>query len=243
MITLQELADKINCAMAIGAHPDDLEFECSGTMALLSKMGKSVFYVVATTGDKGKSDLKVSSFELSQIREEEQRAAAAAIGAQGVEFLRFYDGEIENNLVLRAKLVENIRRYRPDVIFVMDPSNRSFDNPYSHHRDHRIIGEAAFDAAYPASGNSNYFQDQLLAGLTTHEAKGMCFFGTQAPNLYVDITGVIDIKIQALLCHKSQVSHVTGLEKILKEKFSKYGQEAGCEYAESFRWMAIEKIV
>ena len=243
MINLQKLVDKMNCVMAIGAHPDDLEFECSGTMALLSKMGKSVVYVIATTGDKGKADLKVSNFELSRIREEEQKASAAAIGAQGVEFLRFKDGELENNLALRAKLVENIRRYRPDVLFVMDPAHRSFNNPYTHHRDHRIIGEATFDAAYPASGNSNYFQDQLLAGLTTHEAKGMCFFGTHAPDLYVDITDVIDIKIKALLCHKSQVSHVTSLEKILKEKFGRHGQEAGCEYAEAFRWMAIEKIV
>jgi LmbE family N-acetylglucosaminyl deacetylase len=241
MITFHELADKINCAMAIAAHPDDLEFECTGTMALLRKMGKTVVYVVATTGDKGKADLQVSSYELARIREEEQRVAAASVGVHEVVFLRFSDGELENNAPLRARIVENIRRYRPDVLFAMDPAHRTFNNPYIHHRDHRVIGEAVFDSAYPASGNANFFQDQLIAGLKPHEPKGLCFFGTHAPDLYVDVTNVMDDKIRALLCHKSQVSHMKHLETVMKEEFHKHGQKAGCLYAEAFRWVPIEK--
>ncbi|HLC15309.1 MAG TPA: PIG-L deacetylase family protein [Thermodesulfovibrionia bacterium] len=241
MITFQELADKIGCAMAIAAHPDDLEFECAGTMALLRKLGKTVVYVIATTGEKGKSDLQLSSYEISRIREEEQREAAAAVGVHEVVFLRFSDGELENNAPLRARLVENIRRYCPDVIFAMDPAHRAFNNPYIHHRDHRIIGEAVFDAAYPASGNSNFFQEQLIAGLNPHEPKALCFFGTHAPDLYVDITSVMNDKIRALMCHKSQVSHMQHLENVMKEEFNKHGQKAGCLYAEAFRLVSVEK--
>ncbi|RMD57490.1 MAG: PIG-L family deacetylase [Nitrospirae bacterium] len=239
MTTYREIFDNIKRVMAIAAHPDDIDFECNATIHLLRKMGKDVTYVICTGGEKGGRSSSLSSYDLIKIREYEQREAALKVGVERVVFLRFKDGEIENNKQLRAKIVEQIRRYKPDVIFAPDPANLTFTNPCISHRDHRIVGEAVFDASYPASGNINYFPEQLLDGLECHEAIGLCFFSTHAPNLYVDISSVIEKKIEALQCHKSQLEHIKELKSIVKERFRRMGQMAGCEYAEAFRWLKI----
>ncbi len=222
-------------ALVVSAHPDDLDFGCSGTVALWRRTGTRVAYVICTNGDKGTEDPEVTPEDLSLIRQEEQRAAARTVGVDEVLFLGFADGELQNEPALRRALVEVIRRFRPEVILCQDPANSTFENAYVSHADHRAAGEAAFDAVYPAAGSLRFFPEMTSLGLTPHRVREALFFGTHAPNLWVDITPVIDIKIRALLCHKSQVGHRDDLERFIRERFHLAGEPAGFQYAEPFR--------
>ncbi len=192
-------------------------------------------YVICTNGDKGSEDPELTAEGLSVIRQREQRAAASIVGVEEVVFLGFADGELQNGPPLRRALVEVIRRFRPDVILCQDPANRTFENAYVSHADHRAAGEAAFDAVYPAAGSRRFFPEMISLGLKPHKVREAFFFGTHAPNLWVDITPVIDIKIRALFCHQSQVGHRDDLERFVRERFRLAGEPVGLEYAEPFR--------
>lgn len=226
-------------ALVISAHPDDLDFGCSGTVALWTKAGCQVVYVICTNGDKGTEDPSISPEELASIRQREQTSAARLVGVDEVMFLGYEDGELENTPDLRRRLVEAIRRVRPQVVLCQDPGNRAFENVYVSHRDHRQAGEAAFDALYPASGNSGFFPELLSRGLPPHHVEQVFFFGTHAPNHWVDISEVIDLKIQALLCHESQVGQREGLETFIRQRFREIGQAMGFAYAEPFRCISL----
>jgi LmbE family N-acetylglucosaminyl deacetylase len=226
-------------ALVVSAHPDDLDFGCSGTVALWRRAGTRVAYVICTDGDKGGEDPHIPAEVLSDVRRREQRAAAGLVGVAEVYFLGFADGELENNLALRESLVELVRRFKPDVILCQDPANRAFDNAYLSHGDHRAAAEAAFDAVYPAAGSHRFFPRMSSLGLKPHKVREALFFGTHAPNFWVDITSVIEIKIQALLCHRSQVSHPDEVERFIRRRFSEAGEAVGFEYAEPFRRLLL----
>jgi LmbE family N-acetylglucosaminyl deacetylase len=226
-------------ALVICAHPDDLDFGCCGTVALWRRAGAQVAYVICTNGDKGSDDLRIAPQELARMRKEEQRKAALTVGVEEVLFLEFPDGELENSLDLRRQLVGAIRRVRPQVVLCQDPANRTFENVYVAHRDHRVAGEAAFDALYPAAGNARFFPDLLDRGLAPHKVQEVYFFGSHAPNHWVDITSVMDLKLQALNCHTSQVAHRESFEAFIRDRFREAGRTAGYAYAEPFRRLPL----
>jgi LmbE family N-acetylglucosaminyl deacetylase len=227
------------CALVISAHPDDLDFGCSGTVAQWVRAGSRVAYVICTNGDKGTDDADFTAADLARIRQREQTAAAELIGVRDVTFLGVADGELENTPDLRRKLVAAIRRVRPQVILCQDPANRTFENVYGSHRDHRQAAEAAFDSLYPAAGNPRFFPELLAQGLAPHHAEEAFFFGTTAPNFRVDISEVIDLKIHALQCHASQVEKFEDLATFLKERHREMGKPAGYPYAEVFRRLRL----
>lgn len=234
-----EMMEGVKRALVISAHPDDVDFGCSGAVALLCKRGVDVLYVICTNGDKGTRDPDISREELIETRKREQMEAAKTVGVHRVEFLGFEDGELENTHGLRMRLVEAMRAFRPDIVICQDPGNRSFENPYVSHRDHRMAAEAAFDAMYPASGNSRFFPELSGKGLRPHSVREAYFFGTHAPNYWVDITEVIDLKISALRCHRSQLGDRLDVEKFVRERFSEAGRAAGYPYAEPFRRLLL----
>jgi LmbE family N-acetylglucosaminyl deacetylase len=221
--------------LVVAAHPDDLDFGCAGTVALWTKAGSQVSYVICTSGDKGSDDPFMDRDLLARTRQEEQMEAARVIGVSDVHFLGFEDGSLENDVDLRRTLVRCIRRLRPDVILCHDPGNRSFENPYVSHRDHRAVSEAVFDAVYPASGNPHFFPELLAEGLAPHKVREMLFFGTQSPNFWQDITHVMDLKIKAILSHRSQIADPEQMEKFLRLRFEEAGKRVGVPYAEPFR--------
>jgi LmbE family N-acetylglucosaminyl deacetylase len=226
-------------ALVISAHPDDLDFGCSGTVALWRQAGCDVAYLICTDGSKGSDDPSLAPEEIARIRQEEQIAAARVVGVERVDFLGFSDGELENTLALRKGLVEAIRRFRPQVVLCQDPANRSFENVYVSHRDHREAGEAAFDAVYPASGSPLFFPELGTEGLAPHRVDAFLFFGTHAPNHWVDITPVMDLKLRAIFSHTSQVGHRPELEEFIRLIFHEAGKAAGYEYAEPFRRVIV----
>ena len=223
--------------LVFSAHPDDLDYGCSGTVAKWTKEGREVHYCILTDGSKGKFD-KISDNKIVKIREKEQTNAAKVVGAKNVIFLREKDGELENTKELRKKLVKVIRRIKPDIILSPDPSNRSFDNFYRFHRDHRVAGEAVFDALYPAAGSPAFFPE-LTKQYPPHRINESWFYATDKPNVFVDISGMINKKLEALKQHKSQIIDFKEIEQRIKSWGRKFGERAKVKYAEGFRKVGL----
>ncbi len=182
------------------AHPDDAESFSGGTIARLVAEGRDVHYLVITRGDKGSDDYAMTPERLAPIREEEQRNAARILGVQSVTFLEGYsDGLVDPTLELRQELTFKIREWQPDVVFTFDPWKR-----YEIHPDHRAVGLCTFDAIAAARGWMNY-AEQLHNGIREQKVKQVYFFNTDEPNHWVDISEVIDQKIEARCAHASQI--------------------------------------
>jgi LmbE family N-acetylglucosaminyl deacetylase len=218
--------------MAIFAHPDDAEFLCSGTIARYVASGYRAQYVLATSGDKGSDDYSATSTELAALREAEQLAAARVLGVEDVRFLRHLDGEVEVSLPFRRELALVIRQHQPDVILTFDPWQR-----YQIHPDHRAVGQTTLDAV-AAARDHLYYPEQLGDEVREHRVHNMYCFATDYPNHYVDITSTIDLKIEALLCHSSQIRS-EGLAERIRARARQAGQELGVEYAEAFHYLPM----
>jgi len=220
--------------LAIGAHPDDLDFSCAGTAAKFVKEGNEVFYLIVSDGSKGNSKLKSNKNKLAQIRIKEQKEAAKALGVKTF-FLGFRDGEVENTKSLRKELVKIIRKIRPDIIISFDPANLNFDNVYRFHRDHRQVAEAVFDSMYPAAHNSAYFSQLPKKGYLPYRVRESWFYATKEPNKFIDITKTIEKKITALSHHQSQILDIKEVGKRVKSWAKEVGKKKGYKYAEAFR--------
>ncbi|MEN8141372.1 MAG: PIG-L deacetylase family protein [Thermodesulfobacteriota bacterium] len=186
-------------ALIIAPHPDDAEIGAGGTIARWIREAKEVVYVVCTDGSKGSRDRSLTSAELAVIRQGEQLKAAETLGVTDVVFLNYHDQELEDTTEFRRDLVREIRRYRPEVVVTMDPYRR-----YIYHRDHRITGQAALDAVFPAARTHLSYPDLLAAGFAPHRVREMLFIGAEEINYRVDITDTFATKVKALKCHRSQ---------------------------------------
>ncbi|HEU5287963.1 MAG TPA: PIG-L family deacetylase, partial [Candidatus Limnocylindria bacterium] len=161
-------------AMAIFAHPDDVDFGCSGTLASWIERGTHVTYCVITSGQKGTHDPKMTPARMAAIREREQRAAGTAIGVEGFVFLRHQDGELERSMRLRAEVCRAIRVHKPDVVFTNDPWGH-----YQMHPDHRVAGWSGLDGVIAARDHL-FFPEQLRGGkLKHHRVSRVLLFGTR----------------------------------------------------------------
>lgn len=223
-------------ALAIYAHPNDPEISCGGTLARWADAGCDVHVLVCARGEKGSTEIDVDTDVLARTRAEEMAAAGAVLGVRGREQLELDDGAVENTAELRGRLVEAIRRLRPDVVVCPDPTAVFFGDRYFNHRDHRQAGWAVLDAIAPAAGNPHYFPD---AG-AVHNVGCAYLSGTLEPNAWVDVTTSIERKIDALLCHRSQLGE-TGewFRDLVHERAEEGGRAAGVRYAEGFRRLAF----
>jgi LmbE family N-acetylglucosaminyl deacetylase len=231
----QELLDEQKRVLLVAAHPDDPEFSSGGTVARWVRAGIEVIYVVATSGDKGTPDRKMTGERLSNMREEEQRAAAARLGVKEVVFLRFPDGELTPNLELRGAVTRMIRLYKPYVVMTHDPLTLFYNNEFINHPDHRAIGQATIDAIYPTARDPLQFNDQIKEGLEPHKVKEIFIFGTEQPNVLVDISEAIEDKIEALKLHVSQVGPAEELAQRIRTRSAQVAEPHGLAYAEAFR--------
>ena len=218
-------------ALVIVAHPDDAEFLCAGSVARWVSEGWEVGYVLVTSGDKGTHDEEMTSERLAEIREEEQRAAAKALGVSTCVFLGYPDGFVEDTAELRGELVREIRRFKPDVVVTWDPYRLGHN-----HRDHRLTGQAALDAAYPLSRSHLYYPEHLAEGLEPHRAKEALLAGSDRSNYHVDVSDFFHKKMKALRCHKSQLGRYPSSEvrKRVRQRMAEVGKEAGFKLAEAF---------
>jgi LmbE family N-acetylglucosaminyl deacetylase len=184
-------------ALAVGAHPDDVEFGCGGTLAKWAAGGTTIMHVVCTDGAKGSWDPAEPVAELVATRQDEQRAAARALGGSGddVVFLGYTDGELQAGIDERRELARCIRRLRPDVVLGHDPWRR-----YRLHPDHRNAGFLVTDAIV-AARDPHFFPD---IGPSPHRPSALLLWEADEPNHTEDITASFEHKLRALLAHRSQ---------------------------------------
>jgi len=225
------LSETIERVMVVTAHPDDSEFGAGGTVAKLAKQGCEVTYVIVTNGDKGSSDRAMTPERLAKIREEEQRNAARTLGVERVEFLGYPDCELEDTRDLRRDITRQIRRWRPDLLITQNP-HRTY-NLYASHRDHRITAGAVLDCVYPLARDHLAFPE-LLPEVEPHKVREIHLMQWENPQLVVDISDTMDLKLKALACHASQLGNFPAVEKRVRERSAELGKPKGYVYAEAF---------
>ena len=223
-------------ALAVYAHPDDPEVSCGATLARWARAGSEVHVLVCARGEKGSTDPATDPDDLARRRVEEMAAAGAVLGLAGREQLPLADGDLENTPALRVEIVAAIRRVRPDVVVCPDPTAVFFGDTYFNHPDHRSTGWATLDSVSPAAANPHYFP---TAG-PPHRVASVLLSGTLEPNLWVDAGPTLDAKVEAVLCHRSQLEEEgEWFGAVLRQRAEDGGRLAGVRYAEGFRRLSL----
>jgi len=219
-------------AVAVVAHPDDLEYGAASAVARWTSQGKKVSYLLATRGEAGIAGMAPS--EVGPLRVAEEQASAAVVGVTQVEFLDHVDGLVEYGIPLRRDLAAAFRRLRPDVVITM-----SFDLTWGeegpvNHADHRAVGLAVLDACRDAA-NEWVFPE---AGPACPPIAAAYVIANAEPTHYVDVTDTIEFGIASLREHRA---YVEGLgyefnpDEFLRDMAGYVGLGAGCDYAVSMR--------
>ena len=228
-------------ALAIGAHPDDVEFGCGATLAKWSAAGTVVHHLICTDGSKGSWDPSADTASLVVARQAEQRAAAAALGATGdCVFLGWPDGELESGLRQRWEVAYWIRVLRPEVVLGHDPWKR-----YRLHPDHRHAGLLAVEGIV-AARDPLFFPEQ---GEPPHRPNALLLWEAEEPDHVEDVEGFADAKLAALLEHRSQfrstmriddpaaTDEVTAFRERILTRLGEQGAIAGFTRGEAFKLM------
>ncbi|HEU4440170.1 MAG TPA: PIG-L deacetylase family protein [Methylomirabilota bacterium] len=229
----------IRRVLVVTAHPDDSEFGAGGTVARLVQEGKQVAYCIVTNGDKGSSDRSMTPARLAEIRAEEQRNAARVLGVEAVDFLGFPDCEVEDTRETRRAVTAAIRRHRPDRLIVQNPHRTK--NLGASHRDHRTVAGIALDCVYPLARDHMAFPELLAQGLEPHRVREVYMMWWEQPEIVVDISDTIDLKIKALACHASQFKDFAAVERRVRERAAFLGKPWGYAYAETFDVITLDR--
>jgi LmbE family N-acetylglucosaminyl deacetylase len=229
-------------ALAIGAHPDDVEFGCGATLAKWAAAGCRIHHLVCTDGSKGSWDPDEDTAALVAVRQQEQREASVALGGAGdVTFLGWRDGELEAGMRQRWEVAYRIRVVKPDVVLGHDPWRR-----YRLHPDHRHAGFLATDGIV-AARDPHFFPEQ---GAAPHRPDALLLWEADDPDHVEDVTGHVQSKMAALLAHRSQyrsTMHISGtgeggevarFRSDVAAELAEQGRPAGFAYGEAFKLMA-----
>jgi LmbE family N-acetylglucosaminyl deacetylase len=212
--------------LAVFAHPDDVDFGCAGTVASWIEAGIEVTYLIATRGDAGGFD-DTPRDQMPLLREKEQRAAAAAVGVEHVEFLDGYaDGPVTPSLALRRDITAAIRRWRPDRVLTSSPLRRWERIAGPSHPDHLAVGEATTCAIYPDARNPFAHPELLREGLEPWVVREIWYSGGPDPDHIVDVTEAYPRKLAALREHVSQTAHLD-LDGVLRTRMAATAEAGG----------------
>jgi len=227
------------------AHHDDIEFGVAGSVARWRAEGSPVTYVIITDGGAGSNDPSVKRAALVERRQQEQLAAAQAVGVDDVRFLGYTDGELQPTLALRRDLARLLRQIRPYRVVLQDPTSVLLGAEYINHPDHRAAGEAALYAVFPSSETRPIFPELLAEGYEPHKVSEVFLTLTTHPTHYVDTSAYEEAKLAALACHVSQIGEgkeaEAGALKWVREWDAETGQKFGLAYAETYRVMKFDQ--
>ena len=224
-------------ALAIGAHPDDIEFGCGATLAKWAADGCTVHHLVCTDGSKGTWDTGADKTALAAQRQVEQREAARRLAgdhAGECRFLEYVDGELDSDLVARGRVAGVIRELRPDVVLGHDPWKR-----YRLHPDHRHAGLLTCDAVV-AARDPHFYPEH---GIPHHRPERLLLFEADVPNHTEDVTDWVDTKLHALEAHESQFEstmhardgdQLLAFRRRIAERLAGLGRSHGVGAAEVF---------
>lgn len=227
-------------ALAVAAHPDDVEFECGATLAKWSEAGATVHVLICTDGSKGTWDVNADTNALIVRRQTEQQEAARRLGATGeVRFLGAEDGELDHTVERHSHLSRIIRELQPEVVLGHDPWQR-----WRIHPDHRAAGWLTVDAVV-AARDPHYHREHDVAH---HRPAALLLFECEEPDhLEAVEQSHLEAKVSALLAHESQFETTMEIDadddgtqaqefrqRILREARD-HGRRGGVRYAEAFR--------
>jgi LmbE family N-acetylglucosaminyl deacetylase len=224
-------------ALVLFAHPDDAEFFCGGTVARWAREGCDVHYVCITDGSAGSNEPDTTRESMRPIREREMRAAADILGVASLTFLGELDGFLEVTPDTRRKVTREVRRRRPDVIVAPDPSRLWSGSDYVNHTDHKVAGLLALSAVMPDAPTRVMFRELEDEGLEPFEVPNL-YLAVEEPDLFVDITETLELKLKALAAHASQLG--PDVEERVTARARELGERAGVEYAEGFRAFRLQ---
>lgn len=224
-------------AVAVVAHPDDLEYGAASAVARWTSQGKDVSYVLATSGEAGIDGM--APREAGPVRQEEERRSAAVVGVTRVEFLGHPDGLVEQGVALRRDIAGALRRLRPDIVVTINFELTWGDGAPLNQADHRAVGLATLDACRDA-GNRWLFPEmgEPWSGITD-----VYVAGVSAPTHYVDVSATLELGIASLREH---AVYIAGLGRefdpaqFLHDIAGFGGVVAGCEYAVTFQRFSVQ---
>jgi LmbE family N-acetylglucosaminyl deacetylase len=237
---VQPLPEDWNKAIAVVAHPDDMEYGSAGAVARWTSQGKEVVYVMVTKGEAGIDTLTPE--ECVPLRMQEEINSANVVGVTTIEFLDHKDGVVEYGLPLRRDIARMIRKHRPDVLITSNSELTRRGGVLSM-ADHRNVGLAALDAARDA-GNRWIFRDLLDEGYEPWNGVRMALLTGSGGTLhYVDVSGHIGKGVASLEEHKLYIDGLTdnrpNPDEMLRKRASEVGKLFGCEYAVTFGVLKI----
>jgi LmbE family N-acetylglucosaminyl deacetylase len=232
-------------ALAVAAHPDDVEFGCGATLAKWAAAGCRIHHLILTDGSKGTWSADDDVGALVASRQIEQREAAAILAGAGrsdVTFLDWVDGELEAGMEQRRQVCRVIRAVRPEVVLGHDPWRR-----YRLHPDHRNAGWLLTDGVV-AARDPKFFPELSEA---PHRPRTMLLWEADEPNHVENAKGMLGIKVAALLAHRSQYRTTMGIEsddgpgdereafrRTVEEGLAAHGRLAGLDAGEAFRLLS-----
>ncbi|HEY5985115.1 MAG TPA: PIG-L deacetylase family protein [Streptosporangiaceae bacterium] len=229
---MQPMPEDWERAVAVVAHPDDLEYGVAAAIARWTGQGRHVSYVLLTSGEAGIEGMAPDVAR--PLREAEERQSAAVVGVSEVEFLGHRDGLVEYGVPLRRDIAAALRRHRPEVVVTT-----SFDLTWGeegpvNHADHRAVGSATLDAARDAA-NSWLFPE---SGQAWRGIKAIYVAGTSGPTHFVDVTDTVALGVASLREHKAYLDGLGGEfdpDEFVRNMTGYIGLAAGCEYAVGLR--------
>ena len=229
------MAETPERVLVVIPHPGSAEIWCGGTLARWIQEGAEVHYVVCTDGGRGTDLPRITSEELAAARARELMDVTRILGVDDVVMLNHADGELEDTREFRKELVREIRRIRPDTVIVSEPYRMDL----TWHRDHRIAGQVALDAVFPYARDHLHFGDLWSnEGLEPHKTGTVLFWGTERPNVFVDISSTLDRKIELVRTRRSQMGGYSEDEVssfVRDQAREAASEEDSLEYAEAFR--------
>ena len=232
--TFTHMEKQVRSVLAVGAHADDLEFFAGGTICKYIEEGADVFYLILTDGSKGSEDHLIHPTDLIERRKAEQKKAAQILGVKDVTFFDYVDGELENSLDVRRRIVKLIRKLKPDVVITFDPSYL-YDVSWGlvNHPDHRVSGQATMDAVFPFSQNRRFLPELIQMGEKIHYVSTLLLINLKHHNHCVDISEYFEKKLEALAAHVSQKDDSEEVKKLVM-KLCERVEGGGTQYVECF---------
>jgi LmbE family N-acetylglucosaminyl deacetylase len=236
---LTPLPEDWQCALAVVAHPDDMEYGAASAVARWTSQGKTIQYLLVTRGEAGIDSLPPD--KTAAIRREEEIKSARVVGVESVEFLDYRDGMIEYGLPLRRDIARAIRRIQPEVLITLN-HRLTWENHVLNMADHRHVGLASLDAARDA-GNRWIFPELLKEGLVPwNKVRMVLLSGSPQPTHAVDVTGFMDQGIESLRQHHVYLDNLPrefNLEDFLLQNAWQTGKLLGCEHAVGFETVFV----
>ena len=213
--------------LVVSAHPDDVIVYFGALIHALRKDKKEVYVLTVSNGARGSRENVISEEKLAEQRLQEETDALKylTVPKENCFCLGYKDGEVESNLKLIGEVTKYIRTFKVDAVLTHEPTavyqptyNR--DGFFVNHRDHRKVGEAVIDSAYPFSRDRSFFPEQAKEGIEPHKVTDIIFTDEKESNFDFDYTENVEIKKQALRLHKSQFNEESLLDIVETVKFS-----------------------